>query len=71
MAEARAVSLPSLETEEFMVPTSNPRMRNKHPAGVTAYASNRILLFVHGATYPADTSFDLELNGVSWMDYNR
>jgi pimeloyl-ACP methyl ester carboxylesterase len=24
---------------------------------------------VHGATYPAETAFDLELNGLSWMDY--
>ena len=27
------------------------------------------MLFVHGATYPADTSFDLKLDGLSWMDY--
>ena len=27
------------------------------------------LLFVHGATYPAETSFDLSLGGFSWMDY--
>jgi len=26
-------------------------------------------LFVHGATYPAHTSFDLKLDGVSWMEY--
>jgi pimeloyl-ACP methyl ester carboxylesterase len=24
---------------------------------------------VHGATYPAETAFDLQLNGFSWMDY--
>jgi pimeloyl-ACP methyl ester carboxylesterase len=27
------------------------------------------VLFVHGATYPAETSFDLQLDGLSWMDY--
>jgi pimeloyl-ACP methyl ester carboxylesterase len=31
--------------------------------------SDRVLLYVHGATYPAETAFDLELNGLSWMDY--
>jgi pimeloyl-ACP methyl ester carboxylesterase len=31
--------------------------------------AERIVLFVHGATYPAETAFDLALNGLSWMDY--
>jgi pimeloyl-ACP methyl ester carboxylesterase len=44
-------------------------MRNKHPAGVTRFAPGKILLLVHGATYPAEASFDLKLNGLSWMDY--
>ena len=26
------------------------------------------VLFVHGAAYPAHTSFDLKLDGMSWMD---
>jgi pimeloyl-ACP methyl ester carboxylesterase len=26
-------------------------------------------LFVHGATYPAETTFDLPLNGLSMMGY--
>src|SRR6202008_1637576 len=25
--------------------------------------------YVHGATYPASTAFDLQLGGMSWMDY--
>ena len=36
---------------------------------MTAFRPERSLLFVHGATYPAHTSFDLKLDGVSWMDY--
>jgi hypothetical protein len=28
-----------------------------------------VVLFVHGATYPAESSFDLALDGVSWMDW--
>ena len=27
-------------------------LREKHPAGMTHFAPDRILLFVHGATYP-------------------
>ena len=27
------------------------------------------MLFVHGATYPAHTAFDMQLDGMSWMDY--
>ena len=27
------------------------------------------MLFVHGATYPSETAFDLKLDGMSWMEY--
>jgi pimeloyl-ACP methyl ester carboxylesterase len=59
--------------EEFMVPANDPGIqlyvRNKHPEGMTAVKGDKVLLFVHGATYPAETAFDLQLNGMSWMDY--
>jgi len=62
-----------LITEEFMIPGSDPSIqlyvRNKRPEGLTRFTPDNIVLFVHGATYPADTSFDLELDGLSWMDY--
>lgn len=62
-----------LITEEFMIPGSDPGIqlyvRNKRPEGLTRFTPDNIVLFVHGATYPADTSFDLELDGLSWMDY--
>ena len=61
-----------LAMEEFRVP-SDPGIqiyvRNKRPADMTQFSGNRIVLFVHGATYPSETAFDLRLNGVSWMDY--
>ena len=63
---------PKVVMEEVMVP-SEPGIeiyvRNKRPADMTAFRPERTLLFVHGATYPAHTSFDLKLDGVSWMDY--
>jgi pimeloyl-ACP methyl ester carboxylesterase len=62
-----------ISMEEFMVPAVDPGIelyvRNKHPQGVKKFAPGKILLFVHGATYPAETAFDLKLNGLSWMDY--
>ncbi len=70
---AHAASEPQLVMEEFMVsaldPGINLYVRNKHAQGVTKFSGEKILLFVHGATYPAETAFDLKLNGMSWMDY--
>lgn len=62
-----------LVTEEFMVPASDPGfqlyVRNKRPDSMTQFSKDNIVLFVHGATYPAETSFDLKLDGISWMEY--
>jgi len=63
---------PKLVMEEMTVP-SEPGIeiyvRNKRPADLSAFRPERTVLFVHGATYPAHTSFDLKLDGISWMDY--
>lgn len=71
--EAQAADNPRIVMEEFMVPAVDPGInlyvRNKHPEGVTNFQGEKILLFVHGATYPSETAFDLRLNGLSWMDY--
>lgn len=60
-------------TETIMVPASDPgiqlHVRNKHPEGISNFGSDRIVLFVHGATYNSESGFDLPLNGISWMDY--
>jgi pimeloyl-ACP methyl ester carboxylesterase len=62
-----------LTTEEMMVPSSDPGIeifvRNKRPADMTTFRPERTLVFVHGATYPAHTAFDLKLAGLSWMEY--
>jgi len=64
---------PKLITEEFMVPALDPGIdiyvRNKRPAAMNAFRPERTVLFVHGATYPAHTTFDLPIHGLSWMDY--
>jgi pimeloyl-ACP methyl ester carboxylesterase len=43
-------------------------VRNKHPAGMESFGADRIVVMMHGATYPG-TSFDLAVAGKSWMDY--
>src|ERR1700693_4526395 len=59
--------------EETMVPAKDPGIqiyvRNKHIADFNHFAPEKTVLFVHGATYPSETSFDLPLDGLSWMDY--
>ena len=72
MASGALAQSPQIVTEEMMVP-SDPGIelyvRNKRPADLTAFRPERTLLYVHGATYPASTAFDLKLDGLSWMDY--
>jgi pimeloyl-ACP methyl ester carboxylesterase len=62
-----------LVAQEFIVSTTDPGIslyvRNKHPEGMSSFRGEKIVLFVHGATYPAETSFDLKLGGLSWMEY--
>jgi pimeloyl-ACP methyl ester carboxylesterase len=69
-----AVAQPvKLASESYYVPARDPGIqlyvRNKRPEAMTTFTPDRILLFVHGATYPAETTFDLQLDGLSWMDY--
>ena len=58
--------------QEFMVPAADPGIqlyvRNKHPYGAQAFSADRVLVYVHGATYPAETAFDLPVGGASMMD---
>jgi pimeloyl-ACP methyl ester carboxylesterase len=73
MIAQAAADDPKIVMEEFMVPAVDPGIilyvRNKHPQGAETFTGEKILLYVHGATYPAETAFDLKLNGLSWMDY--
>ena len=69
IAEAHAQT-PRPASEDLKVPFADGEifLRNKRPEGVVSFKSDRIVLFVHGATYPG-TAFDLPLAGKSWMDY--
>jgi pimeloyl-ACP methyl ester carboxylesterase len=71
-ATQTSAQAPKVVMEEMTVP-SEPGIeiyvRNKRPADLSAFRPERTVLFVHGATYTAHTSFDLKLDGMSWMDY--
>ena len=71
-ATAAMATEPALESRSFTIPSVDPGiqlyMRNKHSAGLKDFGPDRTLLFIHGATYPAETSFDLPIEGVSMMD---
>jgi pimeloyl-ACP methyl ester carboxylesterase len=44
-------------------------VRNKHPDGMTQFSGEKTLLYVHGTSQAASSTFDLPLDGFSWMDY--
>ena len=62
-----------LVTESYYVPSVDSGIqiyvRNARPCDSTDFTAARTLLFVHGATYPSDTMFDLKIDGESWMDF--
>lgn len=62
-----------LQTEDFLIPARDPGVqlfvRNKFANDKTVFTGDRTLLFVHGATYPGEATFDLRVDGHSWMEY--
>jgi pimeloyl-ACP methyl ester carboxylesterase len=63
----------AVTSEDAMVPSDTADIflfvRNKRPACTDGTRPSRVLLYVHGATYPSETAFDLPLGGTSWMDH--
>ena len=59
-------------TETFMIPAADPgiqlHVRNKRIEGRETFSAERVVLFVHGATYPSETGFDIALPGGSWVE---
>ena len=68
-----APDVPALAVDDFRVPSKAAGIelfvRNKRPKGIESFPSNRIVLFVHGVTFPSESTFDLSLDGLSWMDF--
>jgi pimeloyl-ACP methyl ester carboxylesterase len=61
------------ERETFKIPAADAGIQlqliNRHPVGPKQFTPDRIVLFVHGATFPIASAFDVDLAGGSWMDY--
>jgi pimeloyl-ACP methyl ester carboxylesterase len=66
-------SEPKLVTESYLIQSRDPGVqlyvRNKRFQDMTAFSPEKTLLYVHGATQASETTFDLPLDGLSWMDY--
>jgi pimeloyl-ACP methyl ester carboxylesterase len=62
-----------LITESYMIQSRDAgiqlHVRNKRPEGMAQFSPERTLLYVHGTTQAASSTFDLPLDGLSWMDY--
>jgi pimeloyl-ACP methyl ester carboxylesterase len=60
-----------VQSESFTIPSVDPGIslyvRNKRPAGMTSFSSEKTVLLLHGATFPSEI-FDLPIEGVSMMD---
>jgi pimeloyl-ACP methyl ester carboxylesterase len=73
VADTASAEASKIAIEETTIPATDPGIeifvRNKRSADISEFGPERTLLFVHGATYPASTTFDLALDGMSWMDY--
>jgi len=62
-----------LVAESYHVPARDPgiqlHVRNKRPASMTQFSAEKTLLYVHGTSQAASSTFDLALDGISWMDH--
>jgi pimeloyl-ACP methyl ester carboxylesterase len=73
LSEQRRRSDPKARNRAF----HDRRFRSRHKTihqkqtsdEMTEFKSEKTLLFVHGASQPAEGTFDLPLEGLSWMDY--
>jgi len=63
----------TVQTQDFMVPALDAgiqlHLRNLGPAKPGKLAADKIVLFVHGATFPSTVAFDFDMPGGSWMKF--
>ncbi len=67
------LSAAEVVTEDFMIPSGDRGIdlfvRNKHLAGEGQFKTDRVALYVHGASQASESTFDLGVDGLSWMDF--
>jgi pimeloyl-ACP methyl ester carboxylesterase len=71
---AQSTTRTNIAAEEFFIDSPAPGIKlyvlNKSLKGKKDFSSDKVVLFVHGATYPAEAAFDVDLpNGGSWMNH--
>jgi pimeloyl-ACP methyl ester carboxylesterase len=64
---------PRIASESYLIPSADAEIqlyiRNKHLEGAKQFGAARTVLYVNGTTQASETTFDLPLEGRSWMDY--
>src|SRR6185503_13962647 len=59
-----------LVTDSYLIPSRDPGIqlyvRNKRPEGMTQFSPEKTLLYVHGTSQAASSTFDLPLDGLLW-----
>ncbi|WP_245856190.1 alpha/beta hydrolase [Paenibacillus rigui] len=63
----------NIVTEDFKIASDTPGIellvRNKRLNSSESFSAERTILMVHGATYPFESLFDVELDGFSFLDF--
>jgi pimeloyl-ACP methyl ester carboxylesterase len=71
LAAAPVVAAPMPESRDIDIPASQPgielHLRRENLSGTRDLPKRRSVLFVHGATFPASSTFGARLRGGSWM----
>ena len=72
LAPAAWAGVSAPRSEDLMVPASDAgielHLRHRQ-LPQQQFAAERVVLFVHGATFPASSTFDTQLPGGSWLAY--
>ncbi|HKU89540.1 MAG TPA: alpha/beta fold hydrolase [Steroidobacteraceae bacterium] len=67
-----AAGAAGIVTADFQVPALDAgielHVHNRHPPSSPSDPGRGIVLFVHGATFPASSTFDVPIQGASWME---
>jgi pimeloyl-ACP methyl ester carboxylesterase len=72
-AHAVSAGTPAVAAQDFMVPALDAgielHLRNQRPLKAESFAAGKVVLFVHGATFPSTVAFDFDMPGGSWMKF--
>jgi pimeloyl-ACP methyl ester carboxylesterase len=64
---------PAITTEDMLIASDTAgielHVRNKRPASMQVFSSEKTILMMHGATYSSGSLFDVAVGGFSFMDY--